>query len=94
MKRLRRSVGAPDLPACSVRWPSLVALRALDGDPLSPWWTIGVLAAISLRNVWIAWREGGRGSMWIAAVLANVAVSTWWIATGSVSPGRATSDSC
>ena len=38
-----------------------------------------MLAAISLRNVWIAWREGGRGSMWIAAVLANVAVSIWWV---------------
>ncbi len=57
----------------------VAALRGLGGDPAGVWWMIGVLAAISLRNVWIAWREGGHAAMWIAAALANVAVSIWWL---------------
>jgi hypothetical protein len=60
----------------------VVALRAFNDDPASPWWTIGALAAISLRNIWIAWREGGHGSMWIAAMLANLCVSLWWFERG------------
>ncbi|MEX2112460.1 MAG: hypothetical protein WD845_04705, partial [Pirellulales bacterium] len=88
----RLLASADDLPD-PIIWSSVSArvfglaavalgIRALDGDPAAPWWTIGVLTAICLRNVWIAWRTGGRGSMWIAAALANLAVSIWWIDQG------------
>jgi hypothetical protein len=60
----------------------LLAMRALDANPLAPWGTIGVLLATGARNVWIAWRENRAGSMWIAAALFNVAASVWWIDRG------------
>lgn len=61
----------------------LLALRAYWSDPASPWWTIGGLGAIAARNLWIAWRERSRGSMWIAAALAVPAVSILWLDWGS-----------
>ncbi len=60
----------------------VLALRALEDDPARPWWTIGALVAIGLRNVWIAWHEARRGYVWIAAVLLNLALSIWWIDSG------------
>jgi hypothetical protein len=66
-----------------------LALRGLVGDPQAPRWTVAALVAISVRNLWIAWREGGRASLWIAAVLANVAASAWWAdAAGRLSSTR------
>ncbi|MCI0333023.1 MAG: hypothetical protein L0228_07360 [Planctomycetes bacterium] len=56
-----------------------LALWGYDGDPGSPWWTIAALVVISARNVWIAWQEGSRGSMWIAAVLFVPAISILWL---------------
>lgn len=86
----RVSTGVAADAASPVRWSSasarlfgvaaiVVALRALDGDPQRPWWTIAALAALAARNVWIAWHENGRGSMWIAAVLTNLSASIWWV---------------
>jgi hypothetical protein len=60
----------------------VLAFRALAGDPAAPWWTIGALAAIAVRNLWIAWYERDRESMWVAAALCNLAVSVWWIDQG------------
>lgn len=60
----------------------LAVIALVERDPDGPWWTIAALVAISARNVWIAWREGGHEPMWVAAALANVAVSIWWIDQG------------
>jgi len=54
---------------------------------------MGALAAISVRNVWLGWYEARRSFLWIATVLANLAVSIWWIDSGyqltaTTGPGR------
>jgi len=88
-----RLSGSAAEAALSPRWSSasvrlvgitaiLMTVRALDGDPQRPWWTIAALAALALRNLWTAWYEGGRGSTWIAALLTNSAVSIWWMTVG------------
>jgi hypothetical protein len=46
---------------------------------IASWWIVIALVAIGLRNIVIAWREGGRGSMWFAAVLLLIATSAWWL---------------
>src|SRR5262249_9160219 len=46
-------------------------------------WAIGVLVVIAARNVWIAWYERRRGSMWLAAVLFQLAANMWWANFGS-----------
>ena len=48
-------------------------------QPATLWWTVAALVAISARNVWMAWRETGRGAVWIAAVLFNLAMSILWL---------------
>lgn len=47
------------------------------------WWTIVALTVIAARNVWIAYREGGRGGVWIAALLFMPAMTILWIEWGS-----------
>lgn len=51
-------------------------------DPHAPWWSVAALVAISARNIWIAYREGGRQNMWIAALLFNFAMSVLWVDWG------------
>src|SRR4029079_16902080 len=48
-----------------------------------PWWTIAALTVIAARNVWIAYREGGRGGVWIAALLFMPAMTILWLDWGS-----------
>lgn len=43
------------------------------------WWVVVALAAIALRNIAVGWREGRRGVIWIAAILAVLATSIWWL---------------
>jgi hypothetical protein len=47
-----------------------------------PWWPIAAFVAIAARNVWIAWHELRPGFIWIAGILFNIAMSTWWEETG------------
>ncbi len=49
----------------------------------APWWTVAALTITSARNIWIAYREGGRGGMWLAALLFMPAVSILWLDWGS-----------
>jgi hypothetical protein len=87
-----KAIGKPDR-ASPLVWSSagarffgvmtvVLGLRALETNPLAPWATIAALSITSARNVLIAWREGGRTSMWIAAHLLNLAASIWWIRSG------------
>lgn len=46
---------------------------------VASWWIVAALVAIAARNLVVAWREGRRGSVWLAAVLSAVAVSVWWL---------------
>ncbi len=43
------------------------------------WWVVGGLAVIGARQIAIAWREGRRGFVWLAAVLFVSATSIWWL---------------
>lgn len=79
-------LGANAWSAAPARWfgaaAVALALGALTNGWLTLWSVLVPLAAIAARNVWIAWHERRRGSMWIAAVLALVTVNIWWIELG------------
>lgn len=60
----------------------LLALRALEDDPAAPWWSLGGLLAMVGLAMWLAWLVASRGFVWVAGILANVAVSIWWFDTG------------
>lgn len=89
-RAINRCMAKTDLALPEMRWSArilrlftafavVLALKGLPSDPAAPWWTVGALIAISARNVWIGWRETGRSSIWIAAILFNVAVSILWL---------------
>ncbi len=59
-----------------------LALRSLQPNLYSPWGAVLAISVTSVRNIWIAWYEDNRGSMWLAALLANLAASVWWIDSG------------
>ncbi|MEX0585805.1 MAG: hypothetical protein WD176_04135, partial [Pirellulales bacterium] len=61
----------------------VVALRALAGDPDSPWWTLAALAATAALAVHLAWISLLRGFLWVAGLLVHLAVSIWWLEAGS-----------
>ncbi len=61
----------------------LLAFWGHGDDPARPWWTITALVAISARSLWIAYRDGGRGKAWIAAILFISAVWLLWFDWGS-----------
>ena len=57
----------------------VIWLALWEYSAVASWWVIGGLAAIAARNVVIAWREGRRSSVWIAAILVNLATTIWWL---------------
>ncbi|MEX0642336.1 MAG: hypothetical protein WD468_06530, partial [Pirellulales bacterium] len=61
----------------------LLALGSAIFSPSGAEWAIAVLVAIAARNVWIAWYERSRGSLWIAALLFNLAATIWWTEFGA-----------
>lgn len=61
----------------------VLAIRGYDVVPGALWWTVGALAAIGARNLWIAWHEARGGSVWIAAVLLLPTVSILWLDWGN-----------
>ncbi|RIK78627.1 MAG: hypothetical protein DCC68_15080, partial [Planctomycetota bacterium] len=69
-----------------IGWASLfataavvLALRAHDVDPASPWWTLAALISTALWCVYLAWIGAQREFLWVAGVLAPLAASIWWI---------------
>ena len=60
----------------------VLCLRALWGDPQSPWWTVAGLLAMALLMGGVAWETRGRRFAWGAAALLNLAASIWWIESG------------
>jgi hypothetical protein len=66
-------------------WPArifdiaTVWLALWEYSAIASWWVALAIAAIGVRNVVIAWREGRRGSMWIAALLIIFAAGVWWL---------------
>jgi hypothetical protein len=92
-RALNPVLGAPREAAVPMGWAApavrgfaivavLLAMFGYGRDPFAPWWTIGALAAIAARNVWIAWHEGRGGFVWIAALLFVPAVSILWLDWG------------
>jgi hypothetical protein len=60
----------------------VLSLRALDGDPQAPWWTIGGLLAMALLSAVLAWEAAMRRFVWVSAALLNMAASIWWVDSG------------
>ena len=60
----------------------VLGLRALDGDPEAPWWTLYSLVAMSALATWLAWSTANRGFLWVTGFLANGATTIWWITLG------------
>jgi len=60
----------------------LLALRALDGDPGEPWWTLGALVAISGLSVAWARITLRRVFVWLGGSLALLATTIWWLDEG------------
>ena len=56
----------------------IMALGSASFSPNGVKWAIVVLLVIAARNVWIAWYERRRGSLWLAAVLFNIAATMMW----------------
>jgi hypothetical protein len=83
-KWLDRTAAAPSAISWSA-WP----LRAFDVATfcvalweyrnVTPWWVVASIAAIGIRNLAVAWREGRRGFVWVAAALLVFATSVWWL---------------
>jgi hypothetical protein len=61
----------------------LLSLRALGGDPQTPWWTVGGLSAMAALFAVLAWEVARRRHVWAPAVLLNLAASIWWVEAGS-----------
>lgn len=57
----------------------LLALRALAGDPQSPWWTVGALAGVSVLCGALACWSLRRSFMYVSSALANLAATIWWL---------------
>lgn len=62
---------------------TLLALRALDGDPQSPWWTLAALLSTTLSSIYLAWTNATRGHLWFAGILLPLAATIWWDEIGS-----------
>ena len=66
-------------------WPArtfgviTVGLALWEYSAVASWWVVLAIAAIGAGNLVIAWREGRRGSMWIAALLIVFAAGVWWL---------------
>ena len=56
----------------------LLALRAVSDDPGRPWWPVAAIAALSVLAAMLAWQTLRRGYVAGAALLANLAATTWW----------------
>jgi hypothetical protein len=83
-----RLFASADLHEMDNRWSALpvrafgiaaVWLALWENSTATSWWVIAALMAVGLRNIAVAWREGGRGSMWVAALLITLAMSIWWL---------------
>jgi hypothetical protein len=61
----------------------MLALRAFDGDPAWPWWSIGTLLPMVGLAAILAARTGGQAYVYAAGLLLNIAVSLWWQQSGS-----------
>ncbi len=59
-----------------------LSLRALWGDPHSPWWTVAGLLAMAALSAVLAWQASRRRFVWATAGLLNLAASVWWIESG------------
>lgn len=59
----------------------LLALRAGPTDPDRPWWSVGALTVLAGIFAGLACVAGWRKGLWIAAGLANLAATIWWIQT-------------
>lgn len=55
----------------------VLGARALAGDPQGPWWTVACFAVVSGVATGMAWLTSGRGYLYVAGVLVNLAVSAW-----------------
>jgi hypothetical protein len=80
---LRRS----EWEVVAVRWMKilgaltvLLALRGFDDDPARPWWSVGGFVAMSTLAVTIAVRRNGRGWLYVAGPLLNLATTCWLLA--------------
>lgn len=62
---------------------ALLAIRALDGDPQSPWWTLAALLSTTLSSIYLAWSSAVRGHLWFAGFLLPLAATVWWEELGS-----------
>ncbi|WP_169976942.1 hypothetical protein [Tautonia rosea] len=57
----------------------LFALRAYDSDPQHPlWWTVGGLGASVVLSTALAGWSAGRGFLYVAGLLLNLATTLWW----------------
>jgi len=62
--------------ACDI---AAVWLAIWEYSTAASWWVVGGLLAIGARNIVAAWRDGRRGTIWLAAVLNVFAASVWWL---------------
>ncbi len=56
----------------------LLALRAWPSDPVSSWWCIGALLAMSALAAALNWQTLNRTYLYAAGILFNVATLIWW----------------
>jgi len=66
----------------------LLALRAMAGDPLGPWWSVGTTATLSLLWTGLACWLVLPSLLYVSGILLNVAVTMWWLGT-TLSPTAA-----
>ncbi|MEW4569018.1 hypothetical protein AB1L88_14230 [Tautonia sp. JC769] len=63
---------------------ALFALRAYQSDPHDPlWWTIGGLGASVLLSAMLAGWSAGRGFLYGAGLLLNLATTLWWFGSSN-----------
>jgi hypothetical protein len=55
-----------------------LALRATPSDPVSSWWPIGVLLAISALAATLSWQTLSRVYLYAAQILLSAALTVWW----------------
>jgi hypothetical protein len=69
-----------------------LALRAMAGDPLGPWWSVGTTATLSLLWTGLACWLVLPSLLYVGGVLLNLAVTMWWMGTASSLTGASLTD--
>lgn len=57
----------------------ILCIRSSTSDPVRPWWSVGVLAALAVLSATLAWITLLQTYLYVAAFIVGTGTTLWWV---------------